>query len=126
MPRILSVGAPSRFVTATGWVALVLATAVAVLAGWQLPGSTGVAVAALALMLAASAVGLVLRLEGARRAFIGTLELGLLAALVLLWVQAPGWPMPALAVASAAAVALGLWLPGRLSAAAVRQEFGSA
>ena len=46
MPRILTVGAPSRFVTATGWVVLVLATAVAVLAGWQLPGLLGVAAAA--------------------------------------------------------------------------------
>lgn len=126
MPRILTVGAPSRFVTATGWVVLVLATAVAVLVGWQLPGLVGVAAAALALALAGAAAGLVLRLEGARRAFIGCAALAVAAGLVALWLQAGRLPLPALAVVSLAAPSLLAWVVRRLSSARVRQEFTSA
>ncbi len=126
MPRILNVGAPSRFVTATAWVALVLATAVAVLAGWQLPGWVGVAAAALALAQAASAVGLMLRLEGARRAFIGCAGLVVGMGLVALWWQAGRLPLPAIGAATLAAVLLTAWVVRRLNSARVRQEFSCA
>ncbi len=126
MPRVLNVGAPSRFVTATGWVAFVLATAAVVLAGGRLPGPAGVAAALLALGLAGSAVGLVLRLEGARRAFIVCAALGVGAGLVALWLQAGRWPLAIVAAASLAAPGLLGWVIRRLNSAGVRQEFTSA
>ena len=126
MPRILTVGAPSRFVTATGWVVLVLATAVAVLAGWQLPGFLGVAAAALALGLAGAAAGLVLRLEAARRAFIGCAAMAAAAGLVAMWLQAGRLPLVAVALLSLAVPGLVAWVVRRLSSARVRQEFTSA
>ena len=126
MPTILYVGSPSRFVTATAWVALVLATAVAVLAGWQLPGLAGVAAAGLALAQAASAVGLMLRLEGARRAFIGCAAVGVAALLAVLWWQAGQLPLPAIGAATVLAPVLAAWVVRRLNSARIRQEFSCA
>jgi len=112
MPRTLNVGAPSIFVTLTAWFALVLAVGVAVVTGlqyahvdsmlpqWQqreLPLVSGwllrdlpwvlATAAALSLALAASAVGLLLRLDWARRSFIGLAGLAIAAHLLGLWLQ---------------------------------------
>ncbi len=123
MPRTFNVGAPSRFVTATAWVAIVLATAVAVLAGWQLPGVAGVGAVLLALALAASSVGLMLRLEGARRAFIACAGFVAMAAVAGLWWQAGRLPLPAVGTASLVALVLMAWVIGRLNSDGIRQEF---
>lgn len=117
MPQTYTVGARSLFVTVTAWVFIGLGLAAAVLAVIQnaavaslLPGSLAdslqtqplplvtrmlvtympwVVGAGLALSLAtlASSVGLLLRLEWARRAFIGVLALAIVANLLGLWLQ---------------------------------------
>lgn len=175
MPNTLHVGAPSLFVTLTAWAAIVLAALVSVLAGLQqaevasllpqwklmplrvvsrwllayLPWVLGAATV-LSLLLAAAAVGLLLRLNWARRVFIalaataiGANLLGLwlqhevVQALVLDTLQQGGLParaagmfgsLAAAAQAMAALVALGGcallgWVIRRLMSERVRQEF---
>lgn len=113
MPQTLNVGARSRFVTITAWVFIVIAalaclsalvrnaSAGSVLADLQaagpLPMLTGLLVgylpwvvgAGLVISLATlgAAVGLLLRLNWARRAFIGLLVVAILANLAGLWLQ---------------------------------------
>ena len=116
MPQTFNVGARSLFVTLTAWVFIVLAALAslsallqnATLASW-LPGLQGIGVsqplplltglllgylpwvvgAGLAMSLAtmASAVGLLMRLDWARRSFIGLLVLAIVATLMGLWLQ---------------------------------------
>jgi len=175
MPKTFNVGAPSLFVTVTAWMAIVLATVVAVLSGWQqaevasllpqwqqreLPAVSGwllrglpwvLALAtALSVLLMASAVGLLLRLDWARRVFIGLVALAIAANLFGLWLQHEAvqlWvqqtlgaitlPGPAAGVfgglltlaqvmagvVTLAAAALLAWVIGRLNSESVRQEF---
>jgi len=175
MPKTFNVGAPSRFVTVTAWVAIVLAAVVAVLSGWQqaevaslrpqwpqreLPAISGwllrglpwvlAAASALSLLLMASAVGLLLRLDWARRVFIGLVGLAIAANLSGLWLQheaAQLWvqavlgaialPGPAAGVfgglltlaqvmaglVTVLVAALMAWVIGRLNSESVRQEF---
>ncbi len=180
MPQTYTVGARSIFVTVTAWVFIVLSLAATVLAAIQnaavaslLPGSMveslrthplplltrllvaympWVVGAGLALSLAtlASAVGLLLRFEWARRAFIGVLGLAIIANLLGLWLQHElvqslidatlhGTALPAQAagvfggfVTAARMMALvmtltacGLlgWIIRRLTSPTVRQEF---
>lgn len=176
MTHTLNVGARSRFVTVTAWVFIVLA---ALASGWALlqqasvvslatvtvPGSTTpfvtglllayapwVVGAGLALSVAtlAAAVGLLWRLEGARRAFIGLLVLAAMANLLGLWIQHEvveslvqstlqrtplppqaadvfgGFVTAARVLAGAltlGACALLVWIIRRLMSPAVRQEF---
>ena len=116
MPQTFNVGARSFFVTATAWVFIVLAlltstsaliqnAAVAsLMPGWVLAGEkqtlpllTGwligylpwVVGAGLAISFAtlASAIGLLLRLDWARRSFIGLLAVAIVANLLGLWLQ---------------------------------------
>jgi hypothetical protein len=112
MPKTLNVGSPSIFVTVTAWVAIVLAALVSAVAlvqraevasllpQWQhtvLPPASGLllqylpwvlgAAAVLSLLLVAGAVGLLLRLEWARRVFIGLAALAIVANLLGLWLQ---------------------------------------
>jgi hypothetical protein len=116
MPQTFNVGARSLFVTLTAWVFIVLAAlasatalvqnamVASLLPGWQLSGVqqplpllTGLLIAylpwfvgaglVLSLATLASAVGLLLRLEWARRAFIGLLVLAIVANLLGLWFQ---------------------------------------
>lgn len=116
MPQTYNVGARSRFVTATAWVFIVLAAltsasalvqnvAVAsLMPGWQvatdhapLPRLTGLLVgylpwavgAGLVMSLATltSATGLLMRLDWARRSFIGLLVAAIFANLLGLWLQ---------------------------------------
>ena len=116
MPQTYNVGSRSLFVTATAWAFIVLAAlasasalvqnaAVAsLLPGWQLSGQsrplpwltnwlvaylpwvvgTGLVVS---LATLASAIGLLLRLNWARRVFIGMLVLAIVANLVGMWLQ---------------------------------------
>jgi hypothetical protein len=113
MPQTFTVGAPSRFVTATAWIFIVIAALGSLSALVQnaatgsllavpvarqpLPLVTGLLIgylpwvmgAALAMSLAtlAAAVGLLLRLEWARRVFIGLLVVAIVANLAGLWLQ---------------------------------------
>ncbi|MBX3606210.1 MAG: hypothetical protein KF788_13100 [Piscinibacter sp.] len=116
MPQTFNVGARSLFVTLTAWVFIVLAAfasasalvqnamVASLLPGWQLSGVqqplpllTGLLIAylpwfvgaglVLSLATLASAVGLLLRLEWARRVFIGLLVLAIVANLLGLWFQ---------------------------------------
>lgn len=114
MTQTFTVGAPSRFVTVTAWAFIgigALATAWsglqnaavasaapgAAMAAASTPGLTGlltaylpwVAGAGLGLSIAtlAAAVGLLLRLEWARRVLIGLLALAIVANLLGLWIQ---------------------------------------
>jgi len=112
MPTTYNVGSRSLFVTLTAWTAILLAAlagaaatvqyaeVASLLPQWQraeLPRLTGwllhylpwvVATAAvLSLGLVAAAVGLLLRLEWARRVFIGLTALAILAQLLGLWLQ---------------------------------------
>jgi hypothetical protein len=179
MPQLLTVGCRSRFVTATAWVFIVLAglasasaivqnAAVAsLLPGLQpmngaapLPLLTGFLVgylpwvvgAGLVISLAtlASAVGLLLRLDWARRAFIVLLGVAIVANLLGLWLQQEvvqsvvsstlaTTPLPTevlgvfgrlVTAARVMAVVMTLgacgllaWIIGRLMSARVRQEF---
>ncbi len=116
MPQTFTVGSRSLFVTATAWVFIVLAAlasasalvqnaAVAsLMPSWQLAGQrqplpllTGLLLgylpwvvgAGLVMSLAtlASAIGLLLRLDWARRVFIGVLAVAIIANLLGLWLQ---------------------------------------
>lgn len=102
MPHTIYVGARSLFVTATAWVFIVLgllASASALLQNAQLaslppglqahPSLPWVMLAGLVMSLAtvASAIGLLLRLDWARRAFIGVLVVAIVANLAGLWLQ---------------------------------------
>jgi len=116
MPQTFNVGSRSLFVTATAWVFIVLAllasvsalvqnaTVASLLPGWQtsgmqrpLPLLTGLLIAYLpwvvgaglvvSLATLASAIGLLLRLDWARRVFIGMLALAIVANLLGLWFQ---------------------------------------
>lgn len=179
MPQTFSVGARSIFVTATAWVFIVLAalaTASALVQNadvaslmptWQLAGErqplpllTGLLLGYLpwvvgtgllmSLATLASAIGLLLRLDWARRVFIGMLVLAIVANLLGLWFQhevvqsvvdatlssAPlpqkalgvfgGFVTAARAMGAAmtlVACALLGWIIHRLMSAGVRQEF---
>jgi hypothetical protein len=114
MPQTYTVGARSLFVTTIAWVFIVLAALTSVSAlvqnaavaslmpGWQgavdqMPLLTGLLIgylpwvvgAGLVMSLAtlASAVGLLLRLDWARRTFIGLLIVAIVANLMGLWLQ---------------------------------------
>jgi hypothetical protein len=179
MPQTFNVGSRSLFVTTVAWLFIVLgalasvsaavqnatvaslAPGVHALAGAQpLPLLTGLLMgylpwvvgAGLVMSLAtlAGAIGLLLRLEWARRVFIGLLGLAMAANLAGLWVQheivqslvtvtLSASPLPpaaadlfggfvtatrAMSVAvSIVACALLAWTMGRLMSAAIRQEF---
>ena len=179
MPQTLNVGARSFFVTATAWVFIVLAglasasalvqnAAVAsLMPGLQpahgaapLPLLTGLLLgylpwvvgAGLVISFAtlASAIGLLLRLDWARRTFIGLLVFAIVANLLGLWLQqevvesvvastlriAPipnevlgvfgGFVTAARVMAilvTLSACAMLVWIIGRLMSARVRQEF---
>ena len=116
MPQTFSVGARSLFVTTTAWVFIILAglasasalvqnAAVAslmpslamagekhplpLLTGWligYLPWVVGTGLV-MSLATLASAIGLLLRLNWARRAFIGVLAVAIVANLLGLWLQ---------------------------------------
>lgn len=108
MPQTYNVGCRSLFVTVTAWVFILIGALACVSALLQhaalaamplrpLPLVTGFLVgylpwvvgagAVLSIALLASAVGLLLRLEWARRAFIGLLVLAIVANLLGLWLQ---------------------------------------
>ena len=116
MPQTFNVGARSLFVTLTAWVFIVLAAlasasaliqnamVASLLPGWQfssgqqpLPLLTGLLIAylpwfvgaglVLSIATLASAIGLLLRLEWARRGFIALLVLAIIANLLGLWFQ---------------------------------------
>jgi hypothetical protein len=179
MPQTFSVGARSFFVTATAWVFIVLAAlgsasalvqnaaVVALMPGLEptsgaspLPVLTGfllgyfpwVVGTGLVMSVAtlASAIGLLLRLELARRTFIGLLLIAIVANLLGLWLQQEVvqsvvsstlrvTPIPSqvlgvfggfvtAARVMAVLVTLGAcgllaWIIGRLMSAGVRQEF---
>lgn len=175
MPTTIAVGSRSYFVTATAWLFILLGLAASVSAvvqnamlGSWLPSSavngvTGltslliaylpwVTGAGLVLSLATlvSAVGLLLRLDWARRTFIGLLVVAIVANLLGLWLQhemvqslvistldGASLPPKALGVfggfvtaarVMAVVVTLGAcgllaWIIRRLMSAAVRQEF---
>src|SRR5262245_46546282 len=179
MPQTFNVGSRSLFVSITAWVFIVLGAAASALALIQvaaiaslLPGFAlgldvrppqglaallaahvpWVAGIALALSIAtlAAAIGLLLRLEWARRAFIVVVVLAIIANLAGLWLQQEllqglidhtlsRAPLPREAAgvfggfataARAAAVLLTLftcavlgWIIGRLNTQSVRQEF---
>jgi hypothetical protein len=177
MPQTLNVGARSIFVTVTAWVFIVLGALASVSAlvqnalvaslapasGAHLPAlplltslllgylpwvvGTGLA---MSLATLGSAIGLLLRLDWARRAFIGLLAVAIVANLLGLWLQhevvqsvvantLSGAPLPAQAIGvfggfvtaarvMAVLVTLGAcsmlaWIIRRLMSAAVRQEF---
>lgn len=179
MPQTFNVGSKSLFVTLTAWVFFALGVMASVsallqnatLASW-LPGLNGVGAAqplplltglliaylpwvmgaglAISLATMASAAGLLLRLDWARRCFIGLLGLAIAANLIGLWLQhevvqsvveatLARAPLPtsaadvfggfvtasqvmAVLVTLAACVLLG-WIMRRLMSPAVRQEF---
>jgi hypothetical protein len=179
MPQTYTVGARSLFVTATAWAFIVLAALASCSALLQnaavaslMPGLRGMNVpqplplltgllvgylpwvvgAGLVISLAtlASAIGLLLRLDWARRTFIGLLVVAIVANLLGLWLQQEvvqsvvdhtlaRTPMPASAldvfggfVTAARVMAvlmtlvgctLLLWIIRRLMSASVRQEF---
>lgn len=177
MPCIVNVGARSIFVTVTAWVFIVLAALTSASALVQnaavaslvpagapnlpplpllsslligyLPWVVGAGVV-VSLATLAAAVGLLLRLEWARRAFIGLMVLAIVANLMGLWLQQEvvqsvvagalsGAPLPpraagvfgnfvALSRVLAVLVTLGAcsllgWIIRRLMSPAVRQEF---
>jgi hypothetical protein len=179
LPQTFNVGARSVFVTVTAWVFIVLGALASVSAVVQnafvasfAPAAGGAAHlpelplvthllmgylpwvvgAGLAMSLAtlASAIGLLLRLDWARRAFIGLLAVAIVANLLGLWLQhevvqsvvantLSGAPLPAQAIGvfggfvtaarvMAVLVTLGAcsmlaWIIRRLMSPAVRQEF---
>jgi hypothetical protein len=107
MPQTFNVGARSIFVTATAWLFIVLAAAASasmLLANgairFALPANVALsnpyisylpwvvgAGMLLALVTIGSAIGLLLRLDWARRVFIGLIALALVANLLGLWLQ---------------------------------------
>jgi hypothetical protein len=176
MPQTFNVGARSLFVTLTAWAFIVLAalsvgsavvqnaSLAAQLPGWSVVGpvprwagllvgylpwviGTGLL---LSLATLAAAIGLLVRLEWARRVFIGLLVLAIAANLAGIWLQQEvlqtvvdntlkASPLPQAAAgvfggfvtatrAMAVAVSLGacallVWIIRRLMSPAVRQEF---
>ncbi|MFO1220181.1 MAG: hypothetical protein U1E89_17590 [Burkholderiaceae bacterium] len=179
MPQTFNVGSRSLFVSVTAWVFIVLgsvaslstlvqnAALMSLLPGFQpafepraLPLLTSLLVAhlpwvagvglVLSVATVAAAVGLLLRLEWARRAFIALAAVAIVGNLLGLWLQqellqslidttlsrsalprealgvfgglAAAARMAALAVSLAACAALG-WIIGRLRSPMVRQEF---
>ena len=179
MPQTFSVGARSKFVTFVAWVFIVLAIASglwvvvqdAALSAWMpglhrfvernpLPWLTGLLMgylpwvmglaALIALSTLASAVGLLMRLNWARRTFIAMLAVAIVANLLGLWLQQEvvvsvvsstlstvAMPPPAMSVfgvfGTAARVmavlmtlvgcSVLLWIIRRLMSGPVRQEF---
>ncbi|MBS0434306.1 MAG: hypothetical protein JSR75_05340 [Proteobacteria bacterium] len=177
MPQTFNVGARSLFVTTVAWVFIALsllavasavvqnAAVASLLPGWRnhgaaLPLLTGLLIAylpwvvgaglVLSLATLASAIGLLLRLDWARRAFIGLLVLAIVFHLLGLWFQhevlqsvvestLKSAPLPEQALGvfggfvtaartlgvalTLAACALLGWIIRRLMSAAVRQEF---
>lgn len=179
MPQTFNVGARSLFVTATAWVAIVLATLAsasaivqnAFVASAGPDGAGGMNLPALPLLtnlllgylpwvvgtglvmsvaMLASAIGLLLRLDWARRVFIGVLVIAIVANLLGLWLQhevvqsvvsstLAGAPLPPRAAGvfggfvtaarvMAVVVTLGTcalfgWVIRRLMSPSVRQEF---
>lgn len=179
MPQTLNVGARSFFVTATAWVFIVLAalasacalvqnaSVASLMPGLQpvrgaapLPLLTGLLLGYLpwvvgtglvmSLATLASAIGLLMRLDWARRALIGLLVVAIVANLLGLWLQhevvqsvvantLSGAPLPPQAAGvfggfvtaarvMAVLVTLGAcgmfgWIIRRLMSSAVRQEF---
>lgn len=177
MPQTFNVGARSLFVTTTAWVAIVLSALASgsavvqnalvasvvpsgasnlpslplltnLLLGY-LPWVVGTGVV-MSLLMLASAIGLLLRLDWARRTFIGVLAIAIVANLLGLWLQyevvqsvvsstLSATPLPpnaadvfggfvAAARVMAALVTLGTcgvfgWVIRRLMSASVRQEF---
>jgi hypothetical protein len=177
MPQTFNVGARSIFVTVTAWVFIVLGALASVSALLQnalvaslapaadahlpalplltslllgyLPWVVGTGLV-VSLATLGSAIGLLLRLDWARRAFIGLLGVAIVANLLGLWLQHEvvqsvvantlnGAPLPAQAIGvfggfvtaarvMAVLVTLGAcsmlaWIIRRLMSAAVRQEF---
>jgi hypothetical protein len=177
MPQTLNVGARSIFVTVTAWVFIVLGALASVSALVQnalvaslapasaahlpalplltslllgyLPWVVGTGLA-MSLATLGSAIGLLLRLDWARRAFIGLLAVAIVANLLGLWLQhevvqsvvantLSGAPLPAQAIGvfggfvtaarvMAVLVTLGAcgllaWIIRRLMSPSVRQEF---
>jgi hypothetical protein len=177
MPQTFNVGARSIFVTVTAWVFIVLGALASVSALVQnalvaslapasdahlpalplltslllgyLPWVVGTGLV-MSLATLASAIGLLLRLDWARRAFIGLLAVAIVANLLGLWLQhevvqsvvantLSGAPLPAQAIGvfggfvtaarvMAVLVTLGAcsmlgWIIRRLMSPAVRQEF---
>lgn len=177
MPQTFNVGARSLFVTAVAWLFIVLAAlasasalvqnamVASLLPGWQSSGLqqpllTGLLIAYLpwfvgaglviSLATLASAVGLLLRLDWARRTFIGLLVLAIVANLLGLWFQhevvqtvvdatLSRTPLPQQAlgvfggfvtaarvlalVITLAACGMLVWIIRRLMSASIRQEF---
>jgi hypothetical protein len=153
MTQTFTVGARSIFVTSLAWVTIVAGLLLAASAGGAgLAEITGrapsagpwalSAVFALSLAAVITAVGLLMRLDWARRAFIGLLALAILAPLPGLWLQygmlqrvvsqalqdvAPAAATVApIGVAAALVVLAGVllgWAIRRLMSPMVRQEF---
>ena len=177
MPQTYNVGARSRFVTATAWVFIVLAAlacvsalvqnaaVTSILPGLQrkapsLPLLTGLLVGYLPWVVGtglvvsfatlASAIGLLLRLNWARRVFIGMLVFAIVANLAGMWLQhevvqsvvsstLSSAPIPAqvldvfggfVTAAKVMAIVMTLcacavlaWIIRRLMSASIRQEF---
>ncbi|HEY9237984.1 MAG TPA: hypothetical protein VIP10_04010 [Burkholderiaceae bacterium] len=177
MPQTYTVGARSLFVTATAWLFIVLAALTSVsalvqnaavaslwpgmqLAAEGLPLLTGLLIGYLPWVVGtglvmsvatlASAVGLLLRLDWARRSFIGLLVVAIVANLLGLWLQhevvqsvvsstlsSVAIPQQAMGVfggfvtaarvlavlMTLAGCGLLLWIIRRLMSATVRQEF---
>jgi hypothetical protein len=172
MPITIAVGSRSLFVTATAWLFILLGVTAsgsalvqnAMLASWlpmpEASGMTGLLLAylpwvtgaclVLSVATLASAVGLLLRLDWARRVFIGLLVVAIVANLLGLWLQQEmmqslvnatlsnaSLPPKALGVfggfvtaarVMAVVVTLGAcgllgWIIRRLMSASVRQEF---
>jgi len=179
MPQTFNVGARSLFVTVTAWVAILLSALISASALVQnalvasvlplpagtanlptlpllthlllgyLPWVVGTGLL-MSLAMLASAIGLLLRLDWARRVFIGLVALAIAANLFGLWLQHEAvqlWvqqtlgaitlPGPAAGVfgglltlaqvmagvVTLAAAALLAWVIGRLNSESVRQEF---
>ena len=143
MPQTFNVGARSIFVTVTAWVFIVLGA---------LASASSLVQQAFVVSLAtlASAIGLLLRLDWARRVFIGLLAFAIVANLLGLWLQhemvrsvvadtLSQAPLPPQAVGvfggfvtaarvmavvvTLGACALLAWIIRRLMSPAVRQEF---
>jgi hypothetical protein len=145
MPHTIYLGTRSLFITSTAWVFIVLGLAASTSAFLQHaqlmslpaplqghPQLSWVLLAALAMSLVtvASAVGLLLRLEGARRAFIGVLALAIVAnvaglALQAVWVQSLVDTAVILAAVPAQVLACGVlgWIIHSLMSPGVKQQF---
>lgn len=144
MIQSIPVGAPSRFVNALAWVLMAVAAVSVVAMLWaQVPLATWVLLAASALTLATfgGALGLLLRLNWARKALMALLMVwaAVWAAVWLLalpvdgpwawlasallpahWGEGWRWGAASLAVCVAALL---VWAVGRLRSAGIRREF---